>query len=102
MSTSFPDPCVASMPLTNSIKDLLLRYNNPPSILLTILVQLTSPQNNARFFMGHLNLLKTVFANYFWSIAMFPSKCFNLTLSVPGFKSVSRTPTCQFIRIYMM
>jgi hypothetical protein len=65
---------MASMPLINSIKDLLPRYSNSPSKMLPVLAQLMSPQNNARFFMGHLNPLKRVFASYFCSIAMFPAK----------------------------
>ncbi len=67
---------MALMPLINSINDLLPWYNNPPSKLLAIHAQLTSPQNNGRFFTGHLNPLKTVFAIYFWSIEMLPTKTF--------------------------
>ncbi len=65
---------MASMPLINSIKDLLPWYNNLPSKMLPILAQLTSPQNIARFFTGHLNPFETVFGSYFGSIAMLPMK----------------------------
>ncbi len=67
---------MALMPLINIIKDLLSGYNNPPSAILPVLAQLTSPQKHARFFTGHLNLLKTLFGSYFGSIAMFPTKPF--------------------------
>jgi hypothetical protein len=65
---------MALMPLINSIKDLLPRYNNPSSEILPILAQLTPPQNNVRLFTGHLNLLETVFGGYFGFIAILPTK----------------------------
>jgi hypothetical protein len=103
MSRSFHDPCAhGPMPLINSIKDLLPQYNIPPSNLLLILSQLTSLQNNARFFTGHLKPLETVFPVIFGPLQCCLQYFCNLSLSVPGFMSVSLMPTCQCIKIYMM